>query len=232
MVSCAGLLHVADRLHRGRQLRQRRLRPPRHLGHRPHPPRRKKSDQYAVRQDGFAFFASATANQAFCAVHILSFRPLPGDLARAATTPAFPLIVPSLGNDGHDALCVTGAAGGLPQADAFLASWVPKIMASPAYRDSSLIVVTFDEGGGSAACWGETSGFSPGHPNMPEPGKAGPGGGRTGAVLPSPSSSPAPSAPRATTTTRSAQHREHLPLPHLGDAGMPQVRSFGPDVFR
>ena len=26
-------------------------------------------------------------------------------------------------------------------------------------------------------------------------------------------------------------HRGHLGLPHLGDAAMPQARSFGPDVF-
>ena len=37
-----------------------------------------KGDQYAARHDGFTFFASVTANPAFCAAHILSFRPLPG----------------------------------------------------------------------------------------------------------------------------------------------------------
>ena len=47
-------------------------------------------------------------------------RPLPGDLARAAATPAFSFIAPDLCNDGHDAPCVTGAPGGLAQADAFL----------------------------------------------------------------------------------------------------------------
>ena len=129
---------------------------------------------------------SVTANQAFCAAHILSFRPLPGDLARAAATPAFSFIAPDLCNDGHDAPCVTGAPGGLVQADAFLSQWVPTIMAAPAYRDGGLIVITFDEGSDSAACCGETSGISPSHPNVPLPGKTGPGGGRIGAVLLSP----------------------------------------------
>ena len=46
-----------------------------------------KGDQYAARHDGFTFFRSVTANQAFCAAHILSFRPLPGDLARASRHP-------------------------------------------------------------------------------------------------------------------------------------------------
>jgi hypothetical protein len=194
--------------------------------------RAEKGDQYAVRHDGFAFFRSVTASQAFCAAHILSFRPLPGDLARAATTPAFSFIVPNLCNDGHDSPCVTGAPGGLAQADGFLAAWVPRIMATPAYRDGGLIVITFDEGSDSAACCGEASGFSPDHPNVPEPGKNGPGGGRVGAVLLSPLIRP------GTVSTVDYSHYSLLRtvedifrLPHLGDAAMPQVRSFGPDVF-
>ena len=194
--------------------------------------RAEKGDQYAVRHDGFAFFRSVTGNQAFCAAHILSFRPLPGDLARASATPAFSFIVPNLCNDGHDAPCVTGAAGGLTQADAFLAAWVPTIMTAPAYRHGGLIVVTFDEGSDSAACCGETSGFSPDHPNVPEPGKNGPGGGRIGAVLLSPLIRP------GTVSTVDYNHYSLLRtiedifgLPHLGDAAMPQVKSFGPDVF-
>ena len=59
-------------------------------------------------------------------------------------------------------------------------------MAAPAYRDGGLIVVTFDEGSEAAACCGESSGLGPSHPNVPLPGKTGPGGGRIGAVLLSP----------------------------------------------
>ena len=197
-----------------------------------HTHRAEKGDQYAVRHDGFAFFRSVTANQAFCAAHILSFRPLPGDLAQAATTPAFSFIVPNLCNDGHDAPCVSGAPGGLAQTDRFLAQWVPTIIASPAYRDGGLVVVTFDEGSDSAACCGETSGSSSDHPNVPEPGKNGPGGGRIGAVLLSPLIKP------GTVSTVDYNHYSLLrtiedifALPHLGDAAMPQVKSFGPDVF-
>ena len=136
------------------------------------------------------------------------------------------------GYDGHDAPCVTGAPGGLAQADAFLSQWVPTIMAAPAYRDGGLIVITFDEGSDSAACCGETSGISPSHPNVPLPGKTGPGGGRTGAVLLSPLIRP------GTVSTVAYNHYSLLRSiedifgqPHLGDAAMPQVRSFGPDVF-
>jgi hypothetical protein len=160
-----------------------------------------KGDQYAARHDGFAFFRSVTGNPVFCAAHIVSFRPLPGDLARASATPAFSFVVPDLCNDGHDAPCASGAPGGLTQAGAFLAQWVPAIMAAPAYRDGGLIVITFDEGNDAAACCGETAGFSPGHPNVPLPGRTGPGGGRIGAVLLSPLIKPARSAPSPTTTT-------------------------------
>ena len=79
-----------------------------------------RGDQYAARHDGFAFFQSVTANPAFCAVHILSFRPLPGDLTRASVTTAFSfLLAPNLCNDGHDAPCDDGAPVGLAQADRF-----------------------------------------------------------------------------------------------------------------
>jgi hypothetical protein len=191
-----------------------------------------KPDQFAARHDGFTFFTSVTANRAFCAAHILSFRPLPGDLAQASATPAFSFIGPNLCDDGHDAPCVTGAPGGLAQADAFLARWVPKIMAAPAYRDGGLIVITFDEGSDPAACCGETAALGPAHPNVPEPGKSGPGGGRVGAVLLSPLIRP------GTVSTVDYNHYSLLRtmedifgLPYLGDAAMPQVRSFGADVF-
>ena len=197
-----------------------------------HTERAERGDQYAARHDGFTFFRSVTANPAFCAAHILSFRPLPGDLARASATPAFSFIAPNLCNDGHDAPCADGAPGGLVQADRFLAQWVPVIMAAPAYRDGGLIVITFDEGSDAAACCGESSGLGPSHPNVPLPGKTGRGGGRIGAVLLSPLVRP------GTVSTVQYNHYSLLrtiedifALPHLGDAAMPQVRSFGADVF-
>ena len=191
-----------------------------------------QADQYAARHEGFMFFRSVTGKQAFCAVHILSFQPLPADLAQASTTPAFSWVSPNLCNDGHDSPCVNGAKGGLAQADVFLSQWVPRIMAAPAYAAGGLIVITFDEGTDSAACCGEVSGISSAHPNVLEPGKNGPGGGRVGAILLSPLIRP------GTISTVDYNHYSLLRtledifgLPYLGDAGMPQVRSFGPDVF-
>ena len=190
-----------------------------------------KGDQYAARHDGFTFFRSVTASQAFCAAHILSFRPLPGDLARAAATPAFSFIAPDLCNDGHDSPCVTGAPGGLAQADAFLSQWVPTIMAAglPGRRPDRDHLRRGQRPGRLPR---RDLRIGPSHPNVPLPGKTGPGGGRIGAVLLSPLIRP------GTVSTVAYNHYSLLRsiedifgLPHLGDAAMPQVRSFGPDVF-
>ena len=209
-----------------------RLRPPHHLGHRPRPARRNRRPVCRAPRRVHVLLVGHR-EPAFCDAHILSFRPLPRDLARAAVTPAFSFIEPNLCDDGHDSPCVTGAPGGLAQADVFLAQWVLAIMAAPAYRDGGLIVVTFDEGSDAAACCGETFGISPSHPNVPLPGKTGPGDGRIGAVLLSPLIRP------GTVSTVDYNHYSLLRsiedifgLPHLGDAAMPQVRSFGhQDVF-
>ena len=95
--------------------------------------------------------------------------------------------------------------------------------------DGGLIVITFDEGSDVAACCGETSGVSPSHPNVPLPGKTGPGGGRIGAVLLSPLIRP------GTVSTVAYNHYSLLRsiedifgLPHLGDAAMPQDPSLAP----
>ena len=190
------------------------------------------TDQYAARHEGFMYFRSVTGDASYCAAHVLSFRPLRADLAAAGKTPAFSWISPNLCDDGHDVPCVTGQPGGLAQIDRFLASWVPVIMASPAYRDGGLILITFDEGNTDTACCGEQSGFSSSHPNTLSPGLGGPGGGDVGLVALSPFIKP------GTVSTVAYNHYSMLRtiedifgLAHLGDAAMPQVKSFGADVF-
>jgi hypothetical protein len=106
-------------------------------------------------------------------------------------------------------------------------------MASPAYQaGNGLIFITFDEGSNNTACCGETSGRSNSHPNTAEPGIGGPGGGRVGAVMISPFIKP------GTVSTVDYNHYSSLRsiedifgLSHLGDAAMPQVKSFGADVY-
>jgi hypothetical protein len=190
------------------------------------------ADQYATRHEGFMYFESVIGNQAYCDAHVVSFQPLLNNLKSESKTPDFSWLSPNLCNDGHDAPCANGDPGGLAQVNSFLSLWVPEIMNSPAYQDGGLILITFDEGSTSIACCGETSGVSASHPNLAEPGMSGPGGGRVGAVALSPFIKP------GTVSTVKYNHYSMLRtiedifgLSHLGDAAMPQVKSFGPDVF-
>ena len=178
------------------------------------------------------YFESVISNQAFCEAHILSFQPLLKDLSKASTTPAFSWLSPNLCMDGHDAPCADGDPGGLTEINGFLQMWVPQILNSPAYKQGGLLLITFDEGSTSAACCGETVGKSPSHPNVAKPGINGPGGGRVGLVVLSPFIKP------GTVSTVKYNHYSMLRtiedifgLSHLGDAAMPQVKSFGSDVF-
>ncbi|HKU80150.1 MAG TPA: alkaline phosphatase family protein, partial [Rhodanobacteraceae bacterium] len=139
------------------------------------------TDQYADKHNPFVYFHSIIDDQAQCAAHVVNLDKLPADLQSTATTPNFSFITPDLCHDGHDAPCKNGEPGGLISADRFLREWVPQILASPAFKQDGLLIVTFDEGTDGAACCGETK-----PAGAPQPGKFGPGGGRIGAVVISP----------------------------------------------
>ncbi len=156
---------------------------------------------------------------------------LPGDLGSAATTPSYSLITPNLCNDGHDSPCVDGHPGGLSGANTFLSTWVPRILASPAYRDGGLLAILFDESDGTdaSACCGE-----PQFPNTPNNGglNLGRGGGRTGAVLISPYIDPGTVDHVAYNHFSMLRSVEDLfGLGHLGYAAASGLQSLGPDAF-
>jgi hypothetical protein len=185
------------------------------------------------------YFQSITKNKKLCDSHVLSFKPLKHDLKKIRTTPNYSWITPNSCYDGHDwPKCQDGKPGRMPRVNHFLKRWIPRIMASPAYKKNGLIVVTTDEAThdeDAGACCGEVSGLGfddPAHPNMNEPGVYGPGGGRVGAVLLSRFIKP------GTVSTVPYNHFSMLRsiedifgLHHLGDAQMPQVHPFGPDVY-
>jgi len=184
-------------------------------------------DQYADKHDPFVYFHSIIDDRARCAAHVVNLAALKDDLRKASSTPNFSFITPSLCHDGHDAPCKNGEPGGLVSADQFLREWVPRILASPAFREDGLLVITFDEGTDAAACCGE-QGLSGG----PQPGQFGPGGGRIGAVLISPFIAPGSISNSAYNHYSFLRSLEDLyGLPHLGYAAAPQLRSFGADVF-
>ncbi len=142
-------------------------------------------DQYAARHNPFVYFKSITGS-ARCKGDVVGLRYLQTDLAKVSTTRNLTYITPNLCNDAHDSPCVDGRPGGLVSADRWLHTWVPRILASPAFKKDGLLVVTFDEAdeedtASADACCNEQPG-----PNSPLPGIFGPGGGRTGTVLVSP----------------------------------------------
>ncbi|GAA1960050.1 alkaline phosphatase family protein [Nocardioides panacihumi] len=145
----------------------------------------KVGDQYAARHNPFVYFHSII-DRPSCAADDVDLNQLPTDLATTATTRNLTYITPDLCDDAHDSPCVDGRPGGLATADQWLQTWVPKILASPAFTKDGLLVITFDEAdtgtqSGADACCGEGPG-----PNSPLPGIYGLGGGRTGTVLISP----------------------------------------------
>jgi len=189
-------------------------------------------DQYATRHNPFMYFHSIIDDTASCQQHVVDLSALTADLGATSSTPNLSFITPDLCHDGHDAPCVDGEPGGLVSADAFLKAWVPKILASPAYRQDGILIITFDEAepgdpASATACCGEQPG-----PNSPSPGIDGPGGGRTGAVVLSQYTEPG---------SRNGTPYNHYAmlcsiedvfgLPHLGKAGAKGLKCFGKDVY-
>jgi hypothetical protein len=188
------------------------------------------TDMYASRHDPFVYFHSIIDNAKLCDSHVVNLESLPKDLAHVSSTANYTFITPNLCDDGHDASCANGETGGLPRADAFLKTWVPKITASQAFKEDGLLLITFDEAASSDAssCCGEMPG-----PAAPEPGGTGPGGGRTGAVILSPCTAP------GTVTNTAYNHYTMLGsienifrLSHLGYAGLPHSTYFGKDIYK
>lgn len=182
-----------------------------------------KGDQYATRHNPFVYFHSII-DSPVCKKNVVGLDRLKTDLSSAASTPNLVYISPNLCHDGHDAPCVDGQPGGLASADTWLKQWVPKILASPAYKQSGLLIITFDEAelDDSSACCN-----TPPSPNVPTP-----GGGRIGAVVLS------PFVKAASTNATPYNHyallcsiEDLFGLSHLGFAGAPGLKCFGPDVY-
>jgi len=135
----------------------------------PNPGGANASDQYVAKHYPLPWFHSIIDNAStMCdSKHAASLfdktNGLYADLQSEATTPAFSWISPNNCSDAHDAVCYgnnlsggwidpnTPAApinytGGLYAGDLFLKHIIPEIMASPAYKDNGLIIVSFDEG--------------------------------------------------------------------------------------
>jgi hypothetical protein len=87
---------------------------------------------YAVKHDPFAYYGGG------CPANVVPFEALETDLS--GEVPRFVWITPGLCHDGHD--CPLAEAG------AWLEALVLRIVASPAWRERSVLFITWDEGDG------------------------------------------------------------------------------------
>ena len=186
------------------------------------------NDQYAAKHNPFVYFHSIIDKRKYCDSRVVNLDHLTADLAKTDSTANFVYITPNLCHDGHDAPCKNGEPGGLISADAFLRTWVPRILDAPAFKKDGLLIITFDEGNDGKACCNEKP-----LPGGPQPGgQIGPGGGQIGAALLSPFIAPG---------TKSDVEYNHysllrtledmFELSHLGYAQDDQLHTFGSDVF-
>lgn len=190
----------------------------------------KVGDQYATRHNPFMYFAAIT-DSSQCSKEVVDLKQLSTDLTSTATTPNLSYITPNLCDDGHDAPCVDGRPGGLTSVDAWLKVWVPKILASPAFKSNGMLVITADESDSpqsdATSCCGETAAA-----NSPLPGIAGLGGGRIGALVISRWTK------GETFSTTPYNHYSLLAsleniyaVPYLGYANTAKLDRFGLDVY-
>jgi hypothetical protein len=100
------------------------------------------ADQYATRHNPFVYFHSLL-DAGDCEADDLSLDGLATDLDKISTTPNYAYIAPNLCDSATESPCVDGSPGGLAAADAFLKRWVPRILASPAYKADGVLLITF-----------------------------------------------------------------------------------------
>jgi phosphatidylinositol-3-phosphatase len=193
------------------------------------------TDQYAARHNPFVYFHSII-DFPTCQANDVDLSRLAPDLASEATTPNYAFIIPDLCNDGHDEPCADGQPGGMAQANTFLQGLVPQILASPAYKDRGLLIVTFDEAeaepgpnADASACCNERPGPNTINPGGPIPGA---GGGRIGAVMLSPCIQP------STVSYLPYNHysllrsiENNFGLAHLGYAGQSGLQPLNVDIL-
>ncbi len=98
---------------------------------------------YAVRHNPFVYFHSLL-DLGSCQQRDVPLDRLDGALRSG--TPNFTFISPNLCNMGEPSQCDDSVTDpGPARADNFLETWVPKILASPAYRRDGVLIVTFGE---------------------------------------------------------------------------------------
>ncbi len=97
---------------------------------------------YRQKHNPFIYFDDIRLNAARCQ-KIVPFTQFAADL-QSNSLPEFTWITPNMCNSMHDCSVATG--------DAWVQTWVLQILASPAWQNNGLLVITFDEGSTNAGC--------------------------------------------------------------------------------
>jgi phosphatidylinositol-3-phosphatase len=97
---------------------------------------------YAARLNPFVFFHSLL-DLGDCDENDVPLEELAADLRNPEATANFSYVAPNLCNAGFRGTCPAGTVDGAAAADAFLARVVPEILASPAYKQDGLLIVSF-----------------------------------------------------------------------------------------
>jgi len=91
-------------------------------------------------------FFHAIADSPDCAANTAGTSRLIPDSEDAESAPTLSLVIPNACHDGADQPCAEGAPAGAGAADAWLKEQLAPLLASKAYRDDGLVVLTFDAG--------------------------------------------------------------------------------------
>ncbi len=100
------------------------------------------SGSYYQKHDPFIYFDDIRTNSARCQ-NIVPLSGLQGDLA-SSSAPDFIWITPNICDDMHDCSIATG--------DSWLSQWVPRIIASNAWKQNGVLFITWDEGTDNSGC--------------------------------------------------------------------------------
>ncbi len=103
---------------------------------------------YALKHDPFLYFTDIRTNPARCN-RVVPLTQFDTDLA-GGNTPDFTWITPNLIHDMHD--------GSVADGDKWLATFVPKILQSDAWKQQGELIIVWDEGEGNAGCCGVATG--------------------------------------------------------------------------
>jgi phosphatidylinositol-3-phosphatase len=153
---------------------------------------------YVIRHNPFFYFRDIREDANRCQ-QVVPLSQFSEDL-RAGQMPDFAWVTPNLVNDMHD--------GSVAQGDQWLAGFLPPFLASNAWRENGLVLITWDEGRGSQACCG------------------GAVGGHTPLLIVTPDGKPSYHSPDPVTPYGVLRTIEELwGLPYLGRTGEPSVDS-------